>query len=275
MAGKSSGSRSKGKARATSYSAVPDVYREMLAEALPLQPDIPERPLKRRRIGRKDARASTSSDSKAVAVSSEADDDDEDLLFEDVFPSRGPQLPGIETSEPPEKVLQTAYRDSDEESEGSDIEWEGGILDSDPANGGASGDLELILSKPITQRSTLAARKHIVSKAERALRLLTHKMHVLCLLSHMDRRNNWCNDSEVQRSLKPLLDKNMLKLLRPKSELSQFGRAESLKRGLDQVAIMWRKKFTITASGMRKALWADVEEDLKQVGSLLDPTENV
>jgi xeroderma pigmentosum group C-complementing protein len=53
--------------------------------------------------------------------------------------------------------------------------------------------------------------------------------------------------------------------LRPKSDMSQFGRAESLKRGLEQAGIMWRKKFRITNRGMRRALWADNEADLENV----------
>jgi xeroderma pigmentosum group C-complementing protein len=125
--------------------------------------------------------------------------------------------------------------------------------------------------KPRTtpQRQKVAPRRKAVSKAEKVLRLEAHKMHVLCLLAHLDRRNEWCNDEDVKKSLKPLLDKKMLTFLTPKSNLSQFGRAESLKRGLEQVSVMWRTKFNIVLRGSRRALWADDEKDVQNVRALV------
>ncbi|TVY82826.1 DNA repair protein rhp41 [Lachnellula suecica] len=240
--------RGKGKSKAPAKrSAVPDVYQEMLAEALPSQADVPERPLKRRRTGARDA-PQVASSSRPMEV-----EDDEEVEFEDV----------LDPDDEPPKTQQTAYRDSDEESEDGDLEWEGVDFEALPESG-PSGDLELTLTLDKTPpRPKISTRRKVVSKAERVTRLEIHRMHVLCLLSHVDRRNNWCNDSEVQTSLRPLLDKKMATFLRPKSDLSQFGRAESLKRGLEQAGIMWKKKFRVTARGMRRALWADDERDLQ------------
>lgn len=247
--------KGKGKGKApVKRSAVPDVYQEMLAEALPSQADVPERPLKRRRTGPRDAPYGVASSSPRQA---DEDDGDEELEFEDVLAE-------------PVKTQQTAYRDSDEESEDDEeVELAGVDFESLPRNGETSGggDLELTLTanKAEAQRPKISTRRRVVSKAERVTRLEIHRMHILCLLSHVERRNDWCNDSDVQKSLRPLLDKKMMTFLSPKSDMSQFGRAESVKRGLEQAGIMWRKKYRVTARGVRKALWADDEKDLQNV----------
>ena len=266
MTGKTAATRGKGKgkAAATDRPMVPDIYQEMLAEALPLHSGNLGRPLKRRRTGRRDLPVipSTSADD-ANAASDDSDADD--LQFEDVLGSAKLSGADSEELESGRKSQQTAYRDPDEDPEESDFDWDAVEFDAKPQAGEPTGDLELTLRIPSPQRRATAPRRRVVLKADRTLRLQAHKMHVLCLLSHVDKRNNWCNDSEVQNLLKPLLDKKMLNFIRPKSDLSQFGQAESLKRGLEQVSAMWRKRFDITARGMRRALWAEEERDLQDV----------
>ncbi|KAK0126893.1 hypothetical protein ONS96_006458 [Cadophora gregata f. sp. sojae] len=252
MAGKR-GASSKGKGKATK-SAVPDIYQDMLSEALPEQLDITERPLKRQKTGRRPSQIAHIS----PAPSQLKDEEEEELEFEDVLDLEGGE------QDVPVKRQQTAYRDSDEESEDSDGEWQGLNLDVEPEADEPSGDLDLTLvKKPAPQTKPTLPRRRLVSKAEKIERVEKHKMHVLCLLSHLDMRNNWCNDSDVKKSLRPLLDKQMLKFLRPKASLPQFGRTDSLKRGLEQVSIMWRTRFNITARGLKRALWADNETDLQ------------
>ncbi|KAF4628956.1 hypothetical protein G7Y89_g9193 [Cudoniella acicularis] len=266
MAGRQRAARGKGKGKAAeSRPAIPDVYQEMLAEALPMQSDILKRPPKRRRTGSRGALVTTTGSSPVEPLSLILEDD-EDIYFEDI-------LDGATNTDPENgelaispKQQQTAYRGSDEESEVDESDFDFGAFDFEnlPDGGGPSGDLELTLTKPETPRSQKATtRRRVVSKAERGTRLEIHRMHILCLLSYLDRRNNWCNDSEVQKSLKLLLDKKTLNDLKPNPDLSQFGRTEFLKRGLEQTAKIWRAKFKITARGMKRALWADDEKDLQ------------
>jgi xeroderma pigmentosum group C-complementing protein len=263
MTGKKPVTRGKGKGKAkASSSAVPDVYRDMLAEALPMQSGVPERPLKRRRTGRRDEPGPSSNAAKADEERNDQEDED-DLEFEDVL-----DRSHNEDSDAPPKLQQTAYRDSDDDDSVSDFDWEAIDFDAKPQE--PSGDLELTLTKrPAPQRKSTAIRRKMVTKEQKALRLQIHKMHVLCLLAYVDKRNDWCSDSEVQSSLKPLLTKKMLTFLRPREDLSQFGRADSLKRGLDDVAKLWRTKFSITARGMRRSLWADDEKDLHNVSVII------
>jgi xeroderma pigmentosum group C-complementing protein len=57
----------------------------------------------------------------------------------------------------------------------------------------------------------------------------------------------------------------MVRYLNPGSNLSQFGRTESLKNGLSQSSLMWQAKFEVTERGLRRALWAEDPEDLEAV----------
>lgn len=261
--------KGKGKATASRRNAVPDVFQEMLAEALPTQVDVAERPLKRRRTGRRDDPVSSKNATSSPLPDPE--DDDEDLEFEDVLSPIENQDSenGSLFAKNEEYLQQTAYRDSGDDSDEDSVDWEPVEFESNtPVE--PSGDLELTLStKSIPQRRAPAPRRKAITKEDRALRLQIHKLHILCLLSYVDRRNNWCNDYEVQILLKPLLSKKMVTYLKPASTLSQFGQTESLKRGLDDVARMWRSKFSITMRGIRRALWADNEENLRNVGQFL------
>jgi xeroderma pigmentosum group C-complementing protein len=264
MAGNKPTSRAKGKGKAI-QNAVPDVYQDMLAEALPAQLEIPERPLKRRKTGPKNASFAASSSKPTEPA---AEDDDDHLQFEDVL--------DLNQSDAllPVNSQQTAYRDSDDESDESDEDWQAINFDITPdVTPEPSGDLELTLSKkpaPESKSNALPSRKRrVVGKDERIIRVQVHKMHMLCLLSYLDRRNEWCNDAEVQASLRPLIDKKALNFMRPSSELSQFAQANSLKRGVEQVSKMWKSKFKITERGMRRALWAEDENDLQNVSFVL------
>lgn len=236
--------------------AVPDVYREMLQESVAEQSNIPERPLKRRKIGSRVAPASAPPPRNRTKNAMEEEDE---LEFEDVLDTEAVNEDGTK------RQTQTAYRDSDEESDNESIGWNNFEFGALPQDEEPAGDLELTLKKNETTptRGKTTPRRRPSTKADKVSRLETHRMHVLCLLSHIDRRNNWCNDLDVQRSLKSLLDKKVLADLRPKSDLSQFGKTEFLKRGLEKVGRMWRSKFSITTRGLRRALWADDQEDLE------------
>ncbi|PQE30468.1 hypothetical protein CJF32_00010257 [Rutstroemia sp. NJR-2017a WRK4] len=256
----------KGKGKAANKNVVPDVYRDMLAEALPSQSEIPERPLKKRKVGPRGIAApragpSTSSPKQPSVTESHNPDEDEDVEFEDVF---APQVLDDEELDDEElgRPQQTAYRDSDEETAESDIDWEN--INFDNKDDEPSGDLELNLTaSSVPQTRPTAPRRKAITQADKILRLEIHKLHILCLLSHVDRRNEWCNDSTVHDMLKPLLTKKMLSFLRPRQDMSQFSQTDAFKRGLDLAAVMWRTQFEVTRRGMRRALWADDEEHIK------------
>ncbi|OAA62837.1 DNA repair protein [Niveomyces insectorum RCEF 264] len=213
------------------------------------------------------------------------DDEDDGVEFEDIVI--------------PDPVVQTTERDSEDDdseddSDGdSDDEDGGGVRmvfedvvapaatalrsDGGDAGGGTSEDgkpeaqgmLELNLTAhesgvSAARRGVRPARKKPLTRAERLRRIDIHKVHVCCLMAHAARRNRWCNDEAVQEALQPLLTDKMLTYLNPDTtRLSQFGQTESLKNGLQQVATMFRARFAITERGLRRALWADDPDHLK------------
>ncbi|TGJ86263.1 hypothetical protein E0Z10_g2492 [Xylaria hypoxylon] len=247
---------------------VPDIYHDMLVEAdVRPTPTSEEPPIKRKRPGqRRDQVAQTNKPSPerpgrgGSVDQKEREDEDEsedDVEFEDVA------LPAA--------TIQTAYRDLDEEEEEEDEEDEEIFEDVDfSAHASAIGavqdtqDLELDLSArtKTTPTKTIDRRKPI-NKAEKNRRVEIHKTHLLCLLAHVARRNRWCNDPQVQDNLRPLLTQKMVTQLNPASHLTQFGRANSLKEGLNLVNNRFKTKYRITERGMKKALWAETEEHLQ------------
>ncbi|KAK1773211.1 hypothetical protein QBC45DRAFT_101564 [Copromyces sp. CBS 386.78] len=256
---------------ASARSAVPDVYREMVSEARRMvvtedAPEVttPERPLKRRRPGE---RPTPKAETKPVAQTvipepmktgheneEEDDDDDEDLEFEDV--------------ELPQPTVQTITRDSDDEDD-EELELEGIVFDSQGAFSSAIAghvqlDLNLSAQKAaMTPQRRAIERRKALSKSEKEIRREIHKVHLLCLLAHVERRNKWCNSPKVQEALRPLLTDKMRKSLIPRASLNQYGRTESLKAGLQETSTMFKTKFQITERGLRRALWAEDEEQLK------------
>ncbi|KAJ2897563.1 hypothetical protein MKZ38_004548 [Zalerion maritima] len=274
-----------------SQNPVPDVYREMLAEAVADSSPTPTagvagsaspQPQKRKRPGVRNRReppaaSAAEPEAKKLKTGMEADvskasgsvnvvpqegdeDEDEDLEFEDV---------PLAT---PEAQVQTAEIDSDDE-EDDDILFEDVELPAlafDPANlenmkaNMGEETMEFNLSKHQNEnpRKTVE-RRRAISREERKQRIEVHKMHILCLLSHVSRRNRWCNDEKVQDLLRPFLSDKIIKYLNPGRNLPQFGQYESLKNGIKMAGDLFHAKFHITERGMKRTLWAEELEHLE------------
>lgn len=227
----------------------------MLVEAV-AQPstNLPERPLKRRRPGQRSEQPAKKPDPPEVTSKSENLEDEDDVQFEDV------PLPAA--------TIETLYRDSDEEEDDDEIQFEDIDFSFPPPNIDSAEDGNKDLELDFSAKTTASAQKTVdrrkpISKAEKSHRIEIHKMHLLCLLAYVARRNRWCNDTAVQDTLRPLLTKKMVKYLNPDSHLTQFGQAQSLKDGLQQLSTMYKTKFEITERGIRRALWAEDEEYLQ------------
>ncbi|KAL7924908.1 hypothetical protein ACQKWADRAFT_286318, partial [Trichoderma austrokoningii] len=251
----------------------PDIYQEMLAEAGVAAPaaNSPERPLKRRReaapshskpaeaaapVPAPVAAAPASKSIREKRLDEEDEDEDDDVEFEDVAI--------------PEPTIQTVElgSDEDEDEEDEDLRFEDVDLvmplpDGDSESQEAK-ELELNLSaqKSAMTSKQAADKRKPITKEERERRLDIHKAHIICLLSHVAKRNHWCNDAQVQARLRPHLTDKMIQYLTPGTNLSQFGRTESLKNGLKLVADMWTTKYEITERGMRRSLWAEEVDHL-------------
>lgn len=252
-----------------------DIYAEMLADAGVGRSPEPQRPLKRRKARRSADREDDSiscggpsayGERGAAGSQVDQDDDEEGIEFEDV--------------EIPKPTIQTMYMGSeDEDSEEEDnavgfedidlnvpVPDEKGAAPSEPK----AMELNLTAQKAaMSPAKRKGPKKKPLSREEKARRVEVHKMHLLCLLYHCAMRNKWCNDEKVQKCLKALLTQQMVNHLNPSRKLTQFGRTEALKKGLEEVGHMFRIKYQITERGLRRALWAEDREDLNKVRSNL------
>lgn len=259
---------------------VPDMVREMLAEAGVTKrrqnddniDETPPRPLKRKRAGERSAEKATHLtvpkvdstpvvDEEHVADEEEEEDEDE-MTFEDVAI--------------PEPTIPTMERDTDDEEDEDETVFED-VPDMTALQNMAALQLQTPTDdEPKMMKLDLAAaraamgpqrravdRRKALNKEQKQHRVEMHKMHLLCLIFHVSWRNRWCNERTIQSALRPLLTAKMIKYLNPPNTLSQFGRTESLKNGIQEVAAMWKMRFTITERGMRRALWAEDDEQLQ------------
>ncbi|PHH88505.1 hypothetical protein CDD83_7443 [Cordyceps sp. RAO-2017] len=266
-------SRSNRALRSRERNAEPDIYGQMLAEAgVTVQaPDSPERPLKRRRTGAQhqdNVQSSTKAPQQTGKASAGAqasgtdeekeEEDDEELEFQDVAL--------------PKPTVQTMERDSDddEDEEDEDIQFEDvelmTKLDESADKTPEAAELELNLTaqqSSTTPTRRAGERRKPMTKEEKERRVDIHRAHLLCLLSHVARRNHWCNDPTVQEHLRSHLTDKTVAYLNPGSHLPQFGQAESLKNGLKQAGDVWKTKFEIRERGLRRALWAEDAEQLQ------------
>ncbi|KAF7162332.1 hypothetical protein CNMCM5623_007677 [Aspergillus felis] len=234
-----------------------EVYREMLAEAELRSPDVSEadRPIKKRKVGAQ--RATTS-----------------DVVFV-------PQVPlPMEDQGQASRQVQTAY--DEPTSEESDMEWEEVDLQQAPAQsiqiapvtGGDNEPLQITLDNHEGKRRKVVSRQKPLTAAEKKLRLDIHKVHVLCLLRHVQIRNLWCNDDELQSFLKRMLPKQVIAMLNPAEDKPQYSRSTTFVDGLNQASDAFSRRFRVNRPGLKRAHWVDDPEKLKQkVESIMSDAE--
>ncbi|KAL4797617.1 hypothetical protein BDV19DRAFT_358391 [Aspergillus venezuelensis] len=224
---------------------IPEVYKEMLAEAdaRENEPSSSSRPAKRFKPAGYRATA-------AQALSPAQDPN--------------PQDP-IDVDEHAVKQPQTVYN-SPSESEESDMEWEEVDLQQ-PAVPAASSvtdePLQITLGQQEGQKRRVVRRKPVTA-AEKKLRLDIHKTHLLCLLCHVQRRNLWCNDEDVQGHVKKMLSKHIRSQLNPPEERSQHIRSAMFLDGLNQAGDVFSRRFKVTNPGLRRPHWALDSDSLKR-----------
>lgn len=195
------------------------------------------------------------------------------------------------------------HHDDDAEEE-DDVDWEDATKQSADDDSThvpmAGGDLQLTFRKdddgPDYAQQATASGKKGPSKKERATRILTHTMHVQCLMYHNSIRNSWISDKKVQETLVEQLPSQIKEEVRKwkvKSGLLEPGikhskspkpkgrkkrsnkddraerdwgkpseRLEAGKPDLSSgdplihltkvLAAYWKKRFAITAPGLRK-----------------------
>ncbi|OJJ50185.1 hypothetical protein ASPZODRAFT_139503 [Penicilliopsis zonata CBS 506.65] len=262
--GRGGGTRRSQPRRGHDDNEIPEAYLEMLVEAesrdsTSLETD---RPIKRRKVGER---------VRPAALTAPLLDDTPTTNAQIV------SLPDESGSDDETRQVQTAYDStaSEEDSDEEEMDWEEVDIQQapipvaassdeyfQPAGSGRTGDesLQITLEKPSTARKAAVPRRRPLSAAEKKLRLEIHKVHLLCLLSHVNRRNIWCNDEEVQGFLKQMLPKQIISLLNPPENRPQPSRSAVFIDGLNQAADVFSKRFRKTMPGLKRPHWQDEPE---------------
>ncbi|KAF1912679.1 hypothetical protein BDU57DRAFT_374503 [Ampelomyces quisqualis] len=176
------------------------------------------------------------------------------------------------------RMLQT-IEDSDE-SDGSDEEWEDALVDGGDSD--EEDEVELVTpqvadisitiggKKSDEQMTKRRVRRRAITSVDKKKRLEIHKLHVLCLLYHVHRRNAWCNDLRVQTALRKLVPPKTLLNLVPNPDLTQYSASKRFVDGMNELKVLWSKRFKLTAQGMYKPKWADADADIRPVSDFYD-----
>jgi xeroderma pigmentosum group C-complementing protein len=169
------------------------------------------------------------------------------------------------------RVLQTVI-DSDE-SDGSDEEWEDALVDGNDTDDQDDvglvtpqvADISITIggSKSEGQPTKNRVRRRAITSVDKKKRLDIHKMHVLCLLYHVHRRNAWCNDLRVQSALRKLVPPKTLLNLVPNPDLTQYSASKRFIDGMNEMKMLWSKRFKLTAQGMYKPKWAEADTNVR------------
>ncbi|KAF8429638.1 hypothetical protein EV426DRAFT_703435 [Tirmania nivea] len=223
---------------------LPDVYQEMLRES---GVDASVTRQKRRKVEKEgDESIDTSwptAPEPAVASSSK-------LVQKDVRAKYREKL---------ELVEETDEQLDDSDDDDNEVDWEDvdltTALELKPAEPAV---LEVTLNDICEmERPTFERRK--VTVMDRKIRLEVHKLHLLCLMAHVSRRNKWCNNKQVQANLqRQFQDDTLISNLNPAPQLYQLERNTRFLRGLTEVKNLWRRKFWITRRGLAKPFWRDM-----------------
>lgn len=258
-----------------SKEGVPEVFAELVAESGPPtrhQAREQGRPWKRRKVG---LEGSSLALRKAQPASEDAPKDTNDAAPPGALFSAG------------DEIQEEIIVEEEEESAHSEMEWEEVDLEAAPTfleptkpaedSSKDQAVLTIDLNAGATpKRTTNRIARRPLSAAEKQLRLTIHKVHLLCLLSHVSKRNHLCNDSEAQAVLKRLLPPTVITELHVEPRYSQMQRTKAFTQSLEQIVELWHQRFKITATGLRKPKWAanlDALKDYKLPETAEDPVD--
>ena len=242
---------------ASTVDATPDVYGEMLAEAVAAEPvESSDRPLKRRRMSHGPVTPAKTVQNKQELSSANGK-----------TPASTPAKPTSESYESDESTYgrpqQTVEYSS--ESEESDLDFEDVDLGQSAVSNPSSvsktyddetRDIYVTIAPPSASKKAVANRRKPATTVEKAFRLRVHKIHFLTLLGHCMYVNSRCNNSTVQTILGRLVDKRMRSYLNPNSNVSQFQRNRSFMDGLEQAKAAFKAEYKIMMSGMSRPRWS-------------------
>jgi len=269
--------------------AVPSVFRDMLLDAQLSEAGEDDRPRKKRRTAHSrisksplpgPTRVQTSARKPVSPLSSHQS-------FAPVSQSRvtppslwKPQASGEITRAPTNTRVRQTIEDPDESDDESDMEWEDALGDGDDSDGTEEvketvpqiGDISITIggNAPGDSATRQKTRRRAITSVDKKRRVDLHKIHVMCLMYHVHRRNAWCNDKRVQSTLRKIVSPTILANLIPNPEITQYSASKCFVDAMNELKILWSKRFRTTARGMYKPRWADAEADVRPISDFDD-----
>ncbi|KAI8935245.1 hypothetical protein NX059_007834 [Plenodomus lindquistii] len=267
--------------------SIPDVFQEMLHEAqvAEAEADADDRPRKKRRTAL--SRTSKSPVPVAGPVKPSIQKNALPLPTRPVVATtirdriplhaqpqpRATAVPTPAVEAPTNPRVRQTIEDPDESDDDSDMEWENALddgedsEDADEAKETAPqiGDINITIRGKKPEETTVKRkiRRRAITSIDKKRRLDIHKMYLMCLLYHVHRRNTWCNDRRVQSTLRKIVSPSILANLVPNPELTQYSASKRFVDGMNELKLLWTKRFKITAQGMYKPRWADADADVR------------
>nr|POF02957.1 dna repair protein rhp41 [Quercus suber] len=223
--------------------------------------NLPERPLKRRRVNQPRSLAECADHTNVAS--------DTDIYMTEA---------GWSTQITESLNVQTAEQSSDDESDLAfeDIDLE---LSQTAESDDDDQELETVVtdvSVSVNQPSAPARRhrgnnRNQLTAAEKSLRLMVHKAHYLCLVAHCMFVNGWCNNAVVHRHVRLILSERTMNWFNDKSQ-SQAARHLTFIEALQKCGDEFSQYFNVTVSGMHKANWTGINDlgSTELVGDLQD-----
>lgn len=166
-----------------------------------------------------------------------------------------------------DRLEQTIYNESEtssDEDDDEDVDWNELLApDEDDtkrteeaAESPSSKQISIDLDRDLAEQARRPPSRRLPStRVEKQKRLNVHKVHILSWMSHVYIRSTWCEDSSIQRALRPILDDHVISLLNPNPNWTQFDRSHSFTNGLTQASNLWRGKFVVDREGLRRPAW--------------------
>ncbi|KAM0723805.1 hypothetical protein Q7P37_000795 [Cladosporium fusiforme] len=248
--------RSRNSTATKAKETTPDVYKDMVAEAVAADPpETSDRPLKRRKVSQEPLTPNKPAQSKPAPRSTKSEvapstpaQETAEAFDSDVIPIDRPQQTVEYSSESEESEF--AFEDVDLGQKALQSPLPGQTDDEDEIK-----DVAISLAPSTSTPKTVINRRKPATATEKAFRLRVHKVHFLTLLGHCMYANSRCNNATVQRLVRRLVDKRMRSYLNPKTTDTQFQRNRSFMDGLEQAKDALKAEFRITSDGMSRPHW--------------------
>ncbi|KAK7207957.1 hypothetical protein BZA70DRAFT_30961 [Myxozyma melibiosi] len=155
-----------------------------------------------------------------------------------------------------------------------DMEWENVEIDVPPLDSAAPASeepaqeikaVEFTIGETTPTRSK--RKKPTITKEDREQRMLTHMLHLVCLICHGSTRSRWCNDASVKDTVSKFVPDGIEDELKPDPTLPVTQRTRKFLDGLRHLMEFWNRRYHIVYKGIRKRTYEELENIKKEKGN--------